>query len=358
MSYVSGSLRALANLQTEIGAMFDNVPDVSAVQQVPFLQWLYSPINRGQLETTVSGSGKVKTVEVNYMQEIAASDVASDVANPVCSTGELREDSFETYTIDTTENRAVASTFSRTDLVNALQDNPQYVAKIVLQMMYAIEKAVAQKSAEEAVTFVGQWHDDVASATGLTVNGNNQLVVETLQASSSYTPVAQTLQLIQTALEVTGYQGVPYIFGGGTFVNYMRQIVAAGSGANYGLDLGQMASAYGLSAVRDKYVKDALGSENEFLMIQPGALQLLTYTAAEWRNGMPLVTDGANYAQVRLVTPRVGLPVDLIVVDNCGQITYRMIATTKVVGLPTDMFNPENGHNGVTFVNEGLVTNS
>jgi len=357
MSYVAGTLVTAEALQTEIENVFLTAPDVDTAQPVPFLEFLYSPQNRGSLEQQVApGQGKVKTVQVIYMEEFADASVASDVSNPNCDTGATQHDNFQNYTIDTTENRAITRSFNRADLDAAFVSNPNYFSKLILKMMYAIERATDDKAAAEAVAFTGNWYEEVSSWPGYSVNGSNQLVVKTLKDSDAFTLAPFALQQIRSAATASGYNGPLYGFGGVAMKDYIDRVIVSAV-ADGGTDFQAMASRYGFGFARDQYMVDALGSENETLITMAGALQLRTYTGAEWRDGMPQVIQGSNYTQMRMVTPRVGLPVDLIVTDNCGTITVKVIATTKCVGLPSDWFNPSNKFEGVTFVNQVLVTN-
>lgn len=355
MSYLAGSLRDASNVQVALFDAFENLPNVNSVQQVPHLSWTYSDANRGSLEMRVStGGGQVKTVEVGYFAEIAESAVSSDVANPVCTTGDTEVDRWETYEIDTTENRSAARTFSRTDLVKAIRSNPDYVFQVINMLMFAVEKAVAAKTATEAVALAGAWHDDVESIYTVT---SDELTLPTLDAADAFRMAPFTLEDIQTALEITGYTAQPVIFGGATLPKYIKRMLAGATG-DTGIDLMKMLEVYGIGASRDKYIKDALSSENKNLAFLPGATQLLTYTASEWTDGIPMVDAGSNYEMARMIAPRTGIPMDVHVFDNCGQITFRVTATTKLVGLPSDMFSEGNGHADVTFVNKITIDNS
>lgn len=356
MSYTAGSLISAPNLQQSIFSVFETAPAVDSTKPVTHLQWTYSPINRGGLEVQVSpGRGKIRTVEVTYMADLNDNDILSDQSNPVCTGGTVEADRSQLYQIDTTENRQVKKGFSRTDLESSLKDNPMYMEELLMKMMLQIERAVAEKTATELVTLKGEWSDEVTSG-GYTVT-STYLEVETLQASSNYALAPFGMQIIQDALALNGNNGTPFIFGGNALANYYRRLIAGGS-ADHGTDLGRMAELYGIAAVHDPFVRAALADNNKSLAIMPGVTQLLTYTATEWREGMPLVIEGSNYAQRRLVTPRVGLPVDVTVSDNCGTVTISVTATTKLVGLPTDLFNANNEYDGVTFVNGIIVANS
>lgn len=356
MSYITGDLVDMNALQIGIENTFTSAPNVNTAQKVPFLEALLSPLNSGNINQLInsSGRGKVRTIQVNYMDEFNDNDINTDVSNPNCDTGAVQGDKYAEYSIDTTENREIKRSFSRTDLVDAVRDNPNYMNELVLKMMYQMERAISAKSASEAVALTGSWGAEVEDIYTVTAN---QLVVETLQSGSNYAPVFQTIETINTASMLTGYNNGFIGFGGTQLPSYLRW-AQVGSPSDAGIDFMQMYEKYGFGVEYDFYVKDALGGNDETLIMAPGALQLLTYVASPWRDGMPLVIEGSNYAQTQVVTPRVGLPCDFIVIDNCGNITVKLIATTKVVGMPTDMFNANNNFDGVTMVNQIKVTNT
>jgi hypothetical protein len=80
---------------------------------------------------------------------------------------------------------------------------------------------------------------------------------------------------------------------------------------------------------------------------------LITYNEAS-----QIANLGANYAKFIMFSPRTGLPIDIVLKDDCGTISVVGYANTKLVGLPTDMFASGDEYRGVTFVNKLLVTNS
>ena len=70
-------------------------------------------------------------------------------------------------------------------------------------------------------------------------------------------------------------------------------------------------------------------------------------------NEAPQVAQlGANYAKMRVNSPRTGIAYDIVMSDNCGTISVLGYANTKLVGLPTDMFAVGDEYRGVTFVNK------
>jgi hypothetical protein len=90
---------------------------------------------------------------------------------------------------------------------------------------------------------------------------------------------------------------------------------------------------------------------------QLGSLVMLYYTSSGWSDGMPAEWNiGSTYAN-RTIIGRTGLPMDLNISDNCGDVTITVTATTKVVALPDDMYAAGDDYEGVNGLNSIKVTN-
>ena len=355
MSYSVGSLVPLEALQVSVFEAFETAPEAARAQRIPFMEFVYSPENRGNLEQLVSpGNGKTRIVEINYMRDFGDSAIETDVSNPDCSTGSLHEDQYYRYEIDTSSNRRIPTTFTRANLEKSLHESGEYLGKVLMLQMLKAEEAVAAKSATEFLTLVGRWADTVES--NYTVE-SDALRVETLQSGSNYALAPFTWEIISDALMLTNYNGTPYIFGGNTLNNYLRRTLASGNQNTTGVDFRSMAELYGVGTAYDKFITSASGDNDLSYVIQPGAVQLLTYTAQDWKSGVP-IQEGSNYVQMTMLTPRLGIPVDVMMTDNCGSITVSTTATTKLVGLPSDLYNDEGEFDGVTHVNKIEVNNT
>jgi len=82
------------------------------------------------------------------------------------------------------------------------------------------------------------------------------------------------------------------------------------------------------------------------------------YTVGTEASFSPLASGASsNFEIIPLTTPRYGIPVDLIVSNNCGQISMTMQTSTKLVALPTDLIC-SGPSAGVNFVNLIGVNNS
>lgn len=365
MSYTVGDLVNASNVQTDLDMMFANTPDPVMKQKVPFLEYLLMPGNRGNLAQSITiGNGQVRTVEVQYMQEFDEALVASNVTNPTCTAASFAPpNNSQEYTIDTSVNRSISFKVTRAVLETAKVTPSEYMSQSLLRAIAALEVAVDKQCADSAVLQYGEWSTDAndwATQSPDVAITNDELVIKT-RKDSSVDPYPYTAQNLAYAAEYCGYTQAPMIFSG----TLLRDWVSLGgnfAAADSGLDLQGLYSKYvdqyGFAVTYSDKIAAALGGQTKFLMVQPGALQLAIFTASDWTANSIYQELAANYYKTVIFSPRTGLPMDLVMTDDCGTISVRLFATTKVLAMPSDMFNQDNRYNGVTFVNKGVVTNA
>ena len=360
MSYFIGDLVDAVEVQTGLNTMFANATDPATARKVPFLQFLLNPMNRGGLQQSiVIGNGQKRTVQVTYDQEVDQARVESNATNPTCTDESYTDpNNYQDYTIDTGVNRKLGFTFSQDDLETAKVTTGEYFTRVLYKHLLALEVAVNDKEAAAAVLLTGAYSDDAVdwatdeSDVSIT---NDELIIKTRKDNSS-DPYPYTARQLREAIEYTGYSANPFIFSGTTLKSWSLdgQTFAA---ADYGIDLEKSFNNWGFAAMYDRGIATAFGDQSDFLIVQPGALQLLAFTKSDWTAEIPNVQMGANYYKTVVFCPRTGLPVDMVLTDNCGTISVKLYATTSLVGLPTDMFHPDGPYDGVTYVNKGTVTN-
>lgn len=364
MSYTPGDLVDAANIQENLNQQFINTQDPITMQAIPFLQGMVSPENRGGLQQSIAiGNGQKRTVEVLYDQEFDVAQVESNVANPLCDASSFTpSNNSQEYTIDTSINRSMSYKVTRSELETAKVDPQTWVLRNLQKAINVVEVAVDRKESAAAVALYGEWSTDTTdwadSNPDVSINGSDELVVKT-RKDSSVDPYPYTAQNIAAAAEYCGYTSAPMIYSG----TLLRDWATAGDAGTYATtDGGNSVQAsydrWGFSVQYSQAIAQAFGVQTKALMVHPGALQLLFFTVADWRTGMPGVMEGSNYFQTIVNSPRTGIPMDLMVKDDCGTITVRVTLTSSLVGLPTDMFNPNMRYDGVTFVNKLLVTNA
>lgn len=352
MSAVPSVLSACPNVQNDLFESFNRY--ASQLEPLPFLEFMNSETNRSNIISQISrGNGKLIDIDVRYFKRFAESELLENQSNPVCSGGETDPDTTASYSIDSSVNVQDLRTFNITDLERYCSDNPSYVADLIMRMVDNVERGVATKSATEAAALIGKWASDI------TVDADENLEVQTLQ-SGGILLNPMFIRKIKLGLVKTNYVGNAIAFADTKlYEGYMDAQV--GCCTDSGFDLQGALNAYGIATMWDRRIETAMAASaqgaNTSLITQPGALALLSHTRAGWTNGMPADWKiGGDYA-FRAIVGRTGTPLDLTVSDNCGVVTIAVTATTKVVGLPQDMYKSGDTFEGVTGVNSVQVVN-
>ena len=343
MSYNNNVLVQCEDLQFKLGNVWANYSETQ--DPIPFLEYLRSAENRNGMEQTISpGNGKVKNVTLTYFPRIPESAVLNEDGRN-CAAPLTYGNNFQNYTIDTEDVISSGETITGSDLARFCDNNPEYIASRILAHMLVIDRATATKTANEAALLKGLYSDYVTGDPGTyTVNGSDNLVVAT-KAAGLIVPGAW--ENIQSAATATGFNGTVG-FGGSAMKEYMN-LTMNGCCANQGLDVRAIYDEFGFFFGYDPKLAVAMGNiTNGNLIMIPGALQMLTYTLNQWRDGMPVEFSAGGYAAFNGTTPA-GVPVDIYITDNCpGTLAIKIIANTKLVALPNDMFVTGDVYAGVT----------
>jgi hypothetical protein len=163
---------------------------------------------------------------------------------------------------------------------------------------------------------------------------------------------------INLAKEVTGYDA-GLVFANQNLVRYAKLAETGCCVTDQGVDLAAQLATFGTAFSWDRRVASALaalGGTPDGLFVMPGALALVTYLKSEWSNGVPMVRESANYLYMPIFGPS-GLPMDLTVKDDCGQISMTVTATPALFGMPDDLFQAGDVYEGVVGVNAIKITN-
>lgn len=345
MSYISQALQCAPNIQVMLAEAFNANGQNIVQEQYPFLQFLASEANNYGLRMKVSSTpNRVKTVEVLYQQRILETDVSSNIANPTCTATAKRGNLVAEYTIDSAVNVGITQLIDNDDLTCTNLEFGAFLSSQILRMVDAVDRKLASQAATQAVALAGVWSADAESSYTV---ASDRLQID-IEVNNQIAPFGY--HQIQTAAQMTGYSSQKILFGGATMHDYLTRS-QFGCCSNQGMDLNAIWAQYGLASAYDRFLASALGDKDYSLMTQPGALALLWFTKAGWNNGAT-VNIGSNYAMTGIISPNTGIPMDLTLSDNCGNLSITLIATTKVVGLPTDMFSTNDNLDGVTFVNK------
>lgn len=347
MSYLSSDYVQCETIQKMIDDQFATV-NVLALDPMPALEAILSTqVASGISQSVSDGSGKVKTVKVVYERRLLETDVTSGSGNRTCTTSAESFDSYQTYTIDPAVWLEANESFRAADLATVCtSDVQQMIAKKIGKIVDVLERKVATQTASQLAGMVGDW---ASTVTG--VNGSNELELATLVSSATKVLDPFAWGKLNIAFQKTGYVN-PIIVGGSDLFEWAG-VSNAGCCSTTGVDISAVYNSFGKAVMYDKRVETALGNAaNKSIAFMPGSLALIYYNQSTQVPNL-----GANYAMFKVFSPRTGLPIDISIKDDCGLIQIKGFATTKLVGLPTDLFSNTDEYNGVTYVNKIKVVN-
>ena len=331
-------------------------------ERMPATEFLTSDVNKRDIQQLISpGNSKIRTVEVVYSPRLTENTAQTDVANPLCSSANVRGDLSKTYQFDTAQNLASGEVIAANRLNEVCEDNGAKLARIIGKHIDLVDRLVATDTSNALATLSGTWGSGIfttGNAEG-NVNASNEFVMTTLKSGSTTDPNPMAWARLRNALEDIGMPSSVFIVGGRTLREYF-QATNAGCCADSGIDVGAMFGTYGYAYAYDKRVaaSTALNSQAKAMVLAPGAVQILNFTQAEWKDGVAIPMEAGNYYHGGIVSPRFGLRYDLIMKLDCGELHVNVIATTKAIGLPGDMFATGDEYEGITYANKVLVTNA
>lgn len=353
------ALNACPNLQLELNEHFQTCDASMLREESPFFAFVMNPANAGRVQYAVSpGRAKVRTVELRYDQRINTNETTANATNPTCTSSTKRGDYISTYTIDTDQNIAIDQWFDPDDWITTCRAGGVQLAKKIQIMIDSLVRARAKKTAQELAVLMSDAAWDTAVAATLTVNGSNQLVTNTLKASS--TDIAtNALMDIEQAMLQTGYCA-PAFIGGGTLLFRYYKMLQAGCCADQGVDMGELLRLYGKYVTYDRDIVNATGDNTVSYIVEAGSTALIEFAKNEVYSEPEIASlmQNASWNPMVIVDPKTGHKLDLNITFTCGQIYVQIVSTAKLVGLPSDMFGTGDTKRGVKFINQVKVTNS
>ena len=223
-------------------------------------------------------------------------------------------------------------------------DNGSYFLARLRFHLEWLDRLVAEKTAQEAALQVGKFRSTVGP-----VNANDFLEISTQLANGNPNPTA--IHQIKTAARKTGYGTAPVVFADDLFT-YAEFNNLTGCCAESGNDLARAISAMGIAVLYDDFISQALGGSSLSYMTELGASQLLTHSTAQRLDGTILrqLPAHSNYVTIQLLTPA-GLPADVTISDDCGQISIIPTVTSKLITLPEELFAAGDEYEGVNYTN-------
>ncbi len=342
----------LATLLTECPEVQVQLEDAFSQVQVreplPFLQAV--SMNSSQLKQEVSpSSNRLKTIVVRFDQDIPESEVLSNQSNPACVASSQRGDKTHDYTLDPQVNLRAEEYIDVQDLARICRTNATYFGGRIDKLVNAVDKRLATQVAQQAAVLTGKWAKDVTTTL-------DRFVIATLKTGSTTDPNPVALAKLERALMQTGFNQTN-IFGGADLWDYMIAIKAGCCSTN-GLNLAEMLAQYGHTYSYDRRLAAALGGNDFALAIQPNALTLLQYTVNGWADGLPEAYHSGAYYKTVIQSPTSGVMMDLTIKDDCGAVHILVTATTKLVGMPDDLYPVGDIYEGVKYANQIRVVNA
>lgn len=351
MSYTIGELVDCERMQEKMDAVWATSNPFDVVTVSPALQFLRSQMNMAGIQQRIlPGEGKIKTLRVIYDRKRSGSAVVANQANPKCTATRKVGNSFVDYTIDPEVNLQTSQNFTLADLRYNCESNPLWLARQIQGLINELDEAVSENTAIEMAALIGNWGSETDNVTA------DVLSVRTRRSGATDDVYPFTMQEIQTAARHSAYNGPFAIFSGDELFTY-AQLRNAGCCTNQGVDLSAMFSQFGNAVVYDYWLQSALGGQDYALMMGIGALQLLVYNVNQGADGINRVI-GPNYYRDVIMSRRTGITYDINLTDTCGDFSLVVTGTTKVVGLPDDMFPEGDQYEGVKWVNKIRVVNS
>ena len=349
MSYWSSILQACPPVQGLLDQLWQGA---NAVDRAPLMEFLRTPANRrGVAQEITPGRGKLRQVEVLYRRRLLESTVEANQANPNCEAGPFYGNEVATYSLDPAVNLQSQGGMDITVAEEACMDNSMVLAEQIFAHVDVLDRKVATEYTAQAVALAGAgaWGQNVQT----TVTADElQLPLFDLNGK----PLPDGWVDLRNALDDSGYGADVGIFGGNIPRRYW-QFLQAGCCADYGLDLAEIMRQYGYAFGYDKRVAEAHpDGQAGFMVVQPGALQVLNFSRAEGRDAYgEILKQGSNYAYFVVRSPRFDLAYDVTLKDDCGVISLNVTATGKVIALPNDMFAVGDEYEGVIYTALGTA---
>jgi hypothetical protein len=344
---ISSILSECPNIQMALSELF---MEVGQRESLPFIEFLNSPENVKMIKQEISpGGGKLKTVEARWIQRLPETVVEEGEDILTCTSTNTYGDTTTTYTLESSDTYIASQLIKADEIARHCQANNVYIMEAIMRLMNAMDRKINSVAATQAVAGIGNWGTDVEDF--YTVTGDC-LTIATMNGDTEPNPFA--LADITQATRMANYPGAPIAFGGPAMQRYANA-VQAGCCTQYGIDLATITAQNGFGFAYDARVAEALGSVNKALVTTPGAIQWLSYNLAGWNANMQPIA-GANYTKTQVITPS-GVPCDLTLKDDCGNLSVVLTTVGKVITLPSTIYQAEDKYAGVNYVNCVTIVN-
>jgi len=343
-------------LQDNLTTLWQEEGSAGADEMMPLEEVLMSEANRrGIVAAMAPGNGKKRTVELKYTPRLTEDELEENVDNPKCTATNKSGELSTTYTMPDS-NLGYSELLEREDFEDWCGDNGTRFLQRVNAIADVLERKVATQHAQEFVALAGTWGNGLfttGNAAG-NVNTSDEYVWATRYSDTKPNPEA--IGNLRIARMKVGLESNVVGFGGTAGWTYF-QALQIGCCADSGLDLMEAMNQFALGYAYDKRLESALGSTAKLMLYKLGSVQPLFYVANQWKNGAAPIFQGGDYLHTSIFSPRTGMPMDLTIKDNCGQLSIAVAVSTKLIVVPSDQYqsnDPYFGKNGVAKV---LITN-
>lgn len=292
------------------------------------------------------GRGKKRIVELSYTPRILPGEIGTSCADD-CAITDTYGLLCETYEIPDTCLSAGLE-FILTDLADICEDNETFIEGAILNLMNGILKRLDQ-----------EYSTLLSALTGNFAQGETNVVadvktVQTLQSGGINTDPNGIIDIEFASDNMSYCGGTTYIIGWNEITKYMRRL-DLGCCSDGGLDIGDLSRTNSRVYIGDRNVETDLGT-NHFYTMAAGAVQPLFWNKFEGARGINVVDTETDKSTV-LFHPQFNVPFDFIWHRDCQDIHIQLKLQYDVVGMPSDMFFGGDVLDGVTFVNDYVITN-
>jgi hypothetical protein len=343
MSYGSLDIIACPNAQDSLTDYFVSGDPTARREDKALTNFLLSDTNRrGVLQNAISvGGGHKRTVELTYFPRVEATSTS---ATPDCTPTTSITECSTTYEIDTTVGTSNNMTLDLRKLEKGCATDEFYYSKLLMQLFDSVYRKMNITNATQLAALVG---NHASTGTSAAVN-------VTTTASGNYSnDFVQRILFEMAESEIAEVKPVA-ISGSQKVWNYKNASEFASAVDGLNIDVKDYTASYGFPILYDRDINTSGAfAADEFPVIVPGAVQLLTFNRFAEDSNSVAVIDLGLYKQGTVVDPRTGVRFDYVADYNkCEGLAWDIWVglSHKLVGMPTDMFNPSDRMEGVTYV--------
>lgn len=351
MSHIAPTIPSCPQIQDMLVNYFDFDPHLK-MEGVVLLPFLKSPENtRGILQRDISDkAGKKRRVEVLYSQRYLE-DEAGSTHQFTCNSDRgpgLLSQTYEFGTQATSANFKIALA----DLDESCPSFEWWFMRELLKNISLVDRAVETKTSTELAALYGAFasfdNDVVANIKTVATQKADGDLDENFASEIDY------------SLSLLGYGGRPLLWGDGEIYKAMKKL-SYGCCANDGLDMGAFYDATANFRLLKSYrAIEALG-ENRFMMLQPNAVQLLTFNKLSNGDGN-MTIDEVDRKATTIVSPFTGMTYDMVLnltcdADSAFVWNVSLAVTHQLAVMPSDMFHVGDNLYGINGINLFNISN-